>query len=85
MCITGPPTVTSLPLSLFLLFPRAFLCPLFSCSATQILLCVRFAALGKDDILLLCKTKQKMEKEKKMSQTTSTHLLLSFSKLSLSI
>lgn len=70
MCITGHPTVTSLPLSFFLLFLWAFLCPLFSCSAIQILLCVKFAAFGKDDISLLCKTKQKMEKEKKMSQTT---------------
>lgn len=70
MGVTGHPTVTSLSLSLFLLLLGAFLCLLFSCSATQILFCVKFAAFGKDDILLLCKTKQKMEKEKNLSQTT---------------
>ena len=65
--IPGHPIVISLPLSLFLLFLGDFLCLLFSYSATQILFCVKFAAFGKDDVLLRCKTKQKMEKEKNLS------------------
>ncbi|MXQ92328.1 hypothetical protein E5288_WYG014936 [Bos mutus] len=36
-------------------------------SEKWILFCVKFAAFGKDDVLLLCKTKQKMEKEKNLS------------------
>lgn len=65
--IPGHPIVTSLSLSLFLLFLGAFLCLLFSYSATQILFCMKFTAFWKDDVLLLCKTKQKMEKEKNLS------------------
>lgn len=67
MGIPGHPIVTSLSLSLFLLFLGAFLCLLFSYSATQILFCMKFTAFWKDDVLLLCKTKQKMEKEKNLS------------------